>query len=257
MPYEHHSLQACILLALLLLGKPSQATDAKAIFEQGNKAYQHADYAAAEKNYAAALQAGGNSAELQYNLGNCYYKLNELGKAILHYERALRLAPGDADARHNLAIAQQAVPNELGNVPPFFLAAWWRATANVLSSNMWSVLALALAWCGLGGLATWQLSSIRRRRKYGFLLGMASILLAAITLGLAHTKHSVEQRSGEAVVIEAKTQAHTAPEQDATPLYKLPAGTKVGLLDQIGDWHKVRLSNGEQAWLPSSSVEEI
>lgn len=225
--------------------------------QTANKAYEQGDFAQAAALYDSLLSEGYELAELHYNLGNAYFRQDQLGKAILHYERALILAPGDADALHNLAFAKQHTLDDFEEVPGFFLRVWWHRLCDLTTSSAWAILAIVLWVGGFGGLAVWQLSRVRRIRKTGFIAGIVLLVLSVLPLSLALSRAAYERHSGRAVILDATASLRSAPDEAGTQLLLLHEGTEIDLLEKLGDWKKVRLPNGEEGWLPVTCLEEI
>ena len=109
---------------------------------QANEAYGQEDYITAIELYEQTLREQGVSSDLYYNLGNAYYKHNEFAKAILNYERALLLNPGNEDARFNLEMANTHIVDKIDPVGKFFLSVWIDSLRNFLSSNTWAVIGI-------------------------------------------------------------------------------------------------------------------
>ncbi|MEL7020142.1 MAG: tetratricopeptide repeat protein, partial [Bacteroidota bacterium] len=227
------------------------------LFDQANKAYENKAYAEAIQLYESILAQQMFSASLYYNLGNSYYRSNELGKAILNYERALRLHPSDADIQHNLKVAKRQLVDDFGEIDAFFLNRWWSGVANRLSSTVWATLGLLLLWLAVGGAITWLLAQQRGQRKRGFLIGTGMLILGLLSFLLANSRYDNEQDSEMAIVMKQQIVVRAAPDADSAPILEMHEGSKVRLLDQLGKWYKVRLTNGEQGWLSEDSLEKV
>ena len=232
-------------------------SEANDLFTQANELYQQKKYAEAAKVYEDILSTEVQSLELQYNLGNAYFKNDELGKAILHYERALLLAPGNEDVRYNLSLAEANRIDEIENLPPFFLAAWWQSMQQSASSTIWGIIGLLLLWIGAAGFIVWLMGKSREQKKRGFIGGMIALILSSIPLSLAYSRAQMEQNSGTAVILAKQIDLKSGPDAASTTLNTLHEGTKVGLVDAVGTWHQVRLPNGEIGWLENSKIAEI
>lgn len=241
------------LLQIVLFGQNEPATS----FAEANDLYQQKKYAAAAKIYEDVLKNDWQSVDLHYNLANAYYKNKELGKAILHYERALLLAPGNEDVQYNLAIAENERRDEIEVLPPFFLAAWWQNMRSAASSTTWGVIGILLFWIGIGGFLFLLLGKSRKHKKMGFIGGVVALLLSILPLSLAYSRAMMEKNSGTAVVLAEEINLKSGPDESSTTLNKLHEGTKVALVDVIGAWHQVKLPNGEIGWLEKSGLEEI
>lgn len=240
---------------IFIFSSSVKASDAQ--FEQANQAYEKANYAFAIEQYENILAEGKYAPEIYYNLGNAYFKTGKLGKAILQYERTLRLNPDDATTQKNLSIAQVRIENLVQPLPPFFLARWWRGLRDSLSSSAWGGLVVLLLWLSLGGLAIWLLAKQRGYKKRGFLAGLVGLGLFLLTLLLAGQRMATENNSGHAIILQKEISLRDGADEDSPEIILLHEGTKIQLLDNIGDWHKVRLANGEQGWLPDGVFEVI
>lgn len=222
-----------------------------------NQAYQAGDFAEAARQYNALLRQGYRSEALFYNLGNSYFRMDSLGKAVLNYERALLLDPNDADVLHNLDVVKNQLPEELESLPKFFLTAGWNHLSLSLSANAWSVLALVAVWLGVGGFVIWLIGKERRNKKIGFIAGVVLIISASLFFALAQHRTQLETNSHRLVVLENTVNLYSAPDEQSENLRALYEGTTLNLLDQIGAWYKVSLPDGSQGWLEQSTVEEI
>jgi tetratricopeptide repeat protein/SH3 domain-containing protein len=250
--------KACIFFGLFLtLPLIARGEGTAERFQAANKSYESGGFAQAATAYEDLLADGYESAGLHYNLGNAYFRQDELGRAILHYEKALLLQPGDGDILHNLDFARQHTVDKFEEVPDFFLRAWWHRLGSRATSGVWGVIAAFLWLAGFGALALWQLSRQRRTRKTGFLAGLTLLLMSTMPLSLALSRAAWEQHSGQAIILGGTASLRSAPDEAGTEIYLLHEGTKLDLLEKLGEWHKVQLLNGEEGWLPDGAFEEI
>lgn len=241
----------CTLTSCLYAAAPS------ASLASANQAYQKKDFTTAIQQYEAILQQGYQSEALYYNLGNSYYRTNDLGKAVLNYERALLLDPNDADTQHNLQLVQSQLPDEIEPLPTFFLTKWWNTLGGLLSAQAWSVLALILLWLGIAGLTIWLLGRVRQYKKIGFIVGISLLIISLLGFSLANDRIHTIKNSGRGVVLQKEIVLRSAPDTQSKEVLVLHAGATVKVLDQIGDWYKVSLRDGMQGWLPEVSFERI
>jgi len=226
-------------------------------FTQANDAFQQKKYQNAIQQYEDILQKEQHSTELYFNLANAYYKNNDLGKAILNYERALLLSPTEEDVLYNLELAKAQRIDEIELLPPFFLAAWWQGMRRTASSTGWSIIALLLLWLGIGGFVLFFIGKERQKKKWGLIGGVIATLLCILPFSLAYSKASMEKNSGEAIILAKDVNLKSGPDAASTTLNELHEGTKVQLLDDVETWHQVRLPNGEIGWLEMKEIEEI
>ena len=226
------------------------------LFQQANDAYQSNDFGKAIGLYEQIDSMGFQSTELEYNMANAYFRKGKKGKAILHYERALLLSPGDEDVLHNLSLAQQQVKNR-EQLPDFFLTVFWKNMQMALASDAWGILATVLWWIGFGGLCLWLLGKSREQRKLGFSVGIAAIFISILPAALAWGRMSHVQNSRQAIVLISHSQLKSAPDEAGSATLQLNEGEKIDLVDHLGGYWQVRLTNGEKGWVAESEVEQI
>jgi tetratricopeptide (TPR) repeat protein len=242
-----------VLLVLMLLPMSGHAvTKAEA-----DSAYARQHYQDAIKQYEALLQEGV-SADLYYNLGNAYYRSENFTRAIINYERALLLEPGDKDIRHNLQLARQKTTDKLSPSADFFLVTWYRSLVNIMGVDSWAWMALVALAMGVVLFLVYLFSSRVSLQKVGF-FGAAFMLLFFLIANLFawHQSQVLTHRTG-AVVIASETAVKSTPAQNGTNLFMLHEGTKVEITDDsMKDWKEVRLPDGKEGWISTSSIEVI
>lgn len=247
------TLIGALLFSLLLFGE----NELEQQFKQANEAYAAKKYEQAIQGYEAILAAGHHSAALYHNLGNSYYKNQQIGKAILNYERGLNLEPRNADLRYNLTVLEGELEDDFSIIPAFFLSRWWKNAVQLTSAGTWSVLGLLLLWVGIGGVVIWILGKERQQKKRGFIIGFGLLILSSLPFLLANGKARLDADSGFAIVLEKVIPLRSAPDGESSERLLLHEGSKLSILDTIGAWYKVRLVNGEEGWLPMEAMERI
>ncbi|MBR4850254.1 MAG: tetratricopeptide repeat protein, partial [Alistipes sp.] len=225
--------------------------------ELGNKAYADGDYARAIEEYEAIIEGGEYSMSLHYNLANAYFKLGELGKAILHYNRALRIAPANEDIRHNLALAEAQTKDRIVEVPEFFLNRWLRIVRNSMSCMAWSILSLVWLALTLAFALLFLLASPIKVRKAGFYGTLLSLLtfVAVTSFALSSRKDMLQKE--EAVVMASAISVKSSPDRSATDIFVLHEGTKLRVVTELGEWCEIVIADGKKGWTLKSNVEEI
>ncbi len=222
-----------------------------------NEVYKDGRYKEAITGYEKIVEAGFTSVPLHFNLANAYFKTNQLGPAVLHYEKALQLDPKDEDALHNLEILHEQLVDDTDQLPEFFLAAWWKKVTLFFSSLTWSALCILCLWLAVAGFLVWLFGKEKKRKRLGFGIGIGFVPLSLLLLVLAFSRADLEQNSGYAVVLKREVSLQSAPDEQSASVQPLHEGAKVRLLDQISDWYKVRLGNGEQGWLQQEDLGKI
>lgn len=226
-------------------------------FQKATTAYQNKDFKTAISTYESVLAEGMVSHELYYNLANSYFKTGAFAKSVLFYERALLLAPRDSDTQHNLRVVRQELVDDIEVLPPFFLAKWWRGLSQLSVSSVWSFLSILTMWLAIAGLVFWLIGKNRQQKKKGFIGGIILLLFSLLFWGLGHTRAAQESNSSYAILMSKEVVLRSAPDPESKAILNLHEGTKVNLKDQIGEWYKVRLANGEIGWLATNELEKI
>ena len=246
-----------IVIYLLCIVAGMTATYGQESLTKANEAYAQEDYIKAIELYEQTAREHGVSSDLYYNLGNAYYKHNEFAKAILNYERALLLNPGNEDARFNLDMANTHIVDKIDPVGRFFLSVWIDTMRSYLSSNTWAVIGIIAFFLFIGGcylyLFTWSVPL----KKIGFFGGIVVLLIAIMANCFAWGLNEKKEIRNEAIVFDATVSVKSSPAESGTDLFVLHEGTKVVVLSKVGEWSEVKISDGNRGWLPSAAIEII
>ena len=230
---------------------------AEELWSSANEAYNNAEYATALERYNAILDRGLHSAALYYNLANTYFKTEQLGSAILYYNRALRIAPADEDIRHNMEYAEQMTKDSIEEIPEFILTTWVRAVRGALSSTAWSVISLILLAAALAMALFYLLAQRLTLRKMGFYTMVIAALLFILASLFAWSEREMIVNSKEAIIMSSAVSIKSSPDRAATELFVLHEGTKVSIGHEIAGWAEVRISDGRKGWVEQSRIEKI
>ena len=226
-------------------------------WEMGNKAYMDGAYDKAVEEYNAILEGGEYSMELYYNLANAYFKMEKIGKAILYYNKALRIAPSQEDVLHNLAIAETRTKDKITAVPEFFLHRWMRVVRNSVSCNAWGALSLLFFALILTFALLFLLASRLGVRKAGFYGALCSLLLFVATTAFAISSRNDILTEDEAVVMSSAISVKSSPDRSATDLFVLHEGTKLRIVAEFDEWIEVVIADGKKGWTERKNIETI
>ena len=230
----------------------------KQLWEEATAAYQEGRWSDAVTAYEAILATGRTAPELQYNLGNAWFKAGEPARAILCYERALKLDPSYDDARYNLEFAREQTQDRIDVVPEFIIERWGRSACYLLDSDTWTVLFFVFAAVFAVLLLAFLLSARTSWKRVGFYGGIVVLLLALLCLDFAHWQLADYRKADSAIVMRPVCSAKSSPsEASAKDLFVLHEGTKVKILDEVGGWKNIELSDGRTGWVPASDIEVI
>ena len=243
------------LLLMSVVGVMAQTSAER--WETGNRAYIEGNYDKAIEEYTAILDGGEYSMKLYYNLANAYFKAGANGKAILYYNKALRIAPSQEDIRHNLALAEAQTKDRIAVIPEFFLNRWLRTMRNSMSCTAWSVLSLLMFGAMLAFGLLFLLASQVRWRKVGFYGALCAFVLFVATTSFAVSSRNDMLSHNEAIVMGTAISVKSSPDRSATDLFVLHEGTKVKVFAEVDEWVEVVIADGKKGWTERKNIETI
>lgn len=236
----------------------AQAQDVDSLWARAVSDYTEENYQAALDGFAAIGEAGYVSPDLYYNMGNCCYKLgHRIGLSILYYEKALKLDPSCEDAAVNLEIAREQTLDRIEAVPEFILLTWFKAFRDTLSSDVWAWIALVLLLTVAVMVLLFRFGRSLVLRKSAFALAVVAFVFMVISTVFAFNLRSAVEDSGEAVVTVPVSSVKGSPGSTDQSLFILHEGTKVSVVDSLGEWYRIELSDGRQGWLQGNDIEII
>lgn len=245
-----------LMLPFSMKAEPSSYLDS--LWTKGVASYAEGRWQESAESWEAMLEAGASSKDLYYNLGNAWFKSSEYAKAILNYERALKIDPSMTDARFNLEFANSLIQDKIDVVPEFILKSWARQASYLMPSDSWAVFSLILLALAAGLLLLFFLGRSSAARRTGFYAGVLVMLLSIGSFGLALWQKNIYQRSDTAIVMRPVVTVRSSPSAESSKdLFVLHEGTKVNVLDSVGEWYNISLSDGRQGWISSSEMEII
>lgn len=249
-----------VVTLLLSLGASMniQAKDLDSLWTAGVQAYTDGKFSDASSAWTSIEESGQKSAKLYYNLGNAWFKQGNYPKAILNYERALRLDPSYSDARYNLEFTSNFVQDKIEPVPEFILKSVARKVCYVMGSNAWAVIFLVLLAAALVMGLLFLLGSSVGKRRAGFYCGIVLLLLSAGALSFSIWQKSDSVKTDTAIVMSPVSSVKSSPSSGSSKdLFVIHEGTKVTILDEVGSWKNIALADGRQGWITSNELEVI
>jgi tetratricopeptide (TPR) repeat protein len=234
------------------------ADEPNRLFEQGTQLYQAGQIEEALASFQSILTTGYEAGPIYYNMGNCYYKLGEIGPAILNYERAARLMPGDVDVRFNLGLANQTIADQIETQEDFILIRLWRGFLYLLSIPVFLV---TLAGLYILTVLFIIIRMLTRRGSVRFVSGRLAILSGIVLLILILSYFARLQDSQnriEAIILAEKVDVMSAPlAQGGTEVFVLHEGTKVRLDREREEWVEIILPDRKVGWVKKEVLEII
>ncbi len=226
------------------------------LLQKAFKAYNNKDYNTALVLYDSLLNQGYYSAELYYNLGNTYYKMDSLGKAMLFYEKARKLNPGNKDIKHNIFLTQRKLDSEIVKLPDFFLKRWWINFTQIFNLNIWTFLVLFFSVLLVVFTFLYWFYDLGERKT---LLKYISVLLFVLILISILAGNTVKNRiyNNNSLILVKPDSVFKAPDTRSEKLYDLDPGEKMFILDSLKEWYETELLNKEKVWIKKHNVKRI
>ena len=219
--------------------------------------YRNGQYPEAIQQYEAVLASGLTSPELYYNLGNAYFRDNQMGRAILNYSRALRLRPTMTDARENLKLAESKTVDHIVTLPQLFIVRWYNSICTALSPTAWRILWLS-AFALLAALFVFfRLARNYNLRKWTFVSCFALLLVLLCISAFWRSSALRFNSHREAVVLQSSVAIKSSPELQSVDKLILHEGTLVRIDEELSGWYKITIPDGTNGWCESNAIERI
>lgn len=253
------AVMAVVMLMMLPFAASAQEKDyVDSLWNAANEAYVEGRWNDAVSGYEMISSMGLESASLYCNAGDAWFKDGNVPKAILYYERALKLDPSYSDARYNLELLNSGIQDRIDPVPEFVLKAWARDICYIMDSDAWAVCFMVLLAFTLAMALLFILAPTAGGRRTGFFTGIVLLLLAAFSLSFSIWQKKDYMNADSAIVMRPVTSVKSSPSSEASKdLFILHEGTKVTIIDSVGSWNNIELADGRQGWIPSGDIEII
>ena len=228
---------------------------------EADVAYNNKDYAESiqlyEEQIAQNKLSNQESSQLYYNLGNAYFRNNQIAKAIVNFERALLLEPGDSDIKHNLRFAKTRIEDKIDSADSFFVNQWIRSIQNLYSANTWATIGIVLFILLIIAIGSYMISVRLTLRKISFYTGIILLSLVIIANVFAFKQKNKIANRSTAIVMSASVSVYTSPDVHSQELFRLHEGAKVKIKRQEDRWIEITIANGSVGWLQKKNVETI
>jgi len=223
----------------------------------GNVMYEKGNYNVAISVYENLLATNGQSAQIYYNLGNAYFKINQIGKAVLNYERALFFDSNDNDTEYNLELANQRIRDKIEAVAPSIFELWWRAYISWFTSIGWSVIAILLIWIALGGFVIYRYERFIQFQREGFYVFLIALILFLFAFAAAAGRSLVDKNYQFAIVMSPSAVIKSEPSESSTNLFLIHEGLKLQLLNTESNWIEIEMPDGNIGWIKNEDIVPV
>ena len=226
-------------------------------FDKATTLYQKGDYTQAAAVYSSILKSGKESSALYYNLGNTYYKLNNVPESIYYYEKALQLDPENADAKNNLIFANQMKVDAITPLPKTWVRQLSDGIVGLFSAHTWAVLSIIGVFAFVLSFLLYYFVERTALKRTFFSLMLVFLFFARGSYTLAHFCHKQVSQTQYAILFDKTVRVFSDANAYSSEVMQLHEGTKVEIIEDAKDWVKIRLVNGKTGWTKVSSLRKL
>ena len=238
-------------IGLSLQGQPTPT------MELGNQRYAQKDYAGAAKIYEAILASGKESVGLHFNLGNCYYHLQQTAPAIYAFEKAHLLDPTDDAVTNNLSFARKRSLDTLPNLPKVGFENSVVSITETFHYETWGVVSILFSGLSLLLFVGFYFTPLAQRKRIYFALMSSALILLFISVFAGFYQQNYIRNEHLAIVFSDKTAVNQTPSFQSNSKLKLREGAKITIIEKSGQWLFVQLSDGQTGWVIAKAVKEL
>lgn len=224
---------------------------------QANEAYSKAGYQKAIELYEAVAGSGYESAALYYNLGNAYYQQQQTAKAILNYERALRIQPHNKNIHNNLELAKAKITQPVDELPEIFYRLWWQQITGLLPSGFWAFLGVFFLFgAAVSGVLFQQVQQVIRK-KQAFAAAFVFLFGFMMFTTFGYSRYQAETSKDFAIVMQEEVPLKKGPADSSEQITTLSSGIKVRNNERVNGWVRVVLADNREGWVNESFLIRI
>ena len=243
-----------LFLILFFLNAQSQV---EVVFDEGNALYNQGNYTEAIEKYTSIINNGSESAELYYNLGNAYYKINDIANSIFYFEKSLLLDPNNNETKNNLSFSQNMTLDRIETVPVNQVSKFISKFTNLFDYNTWFLISIIFEFLSLIVFSLYLFNKNSDTKKRYFSIGSIFLFCFIIFLILGINSKSEYEKNNPAILFDNRISFKSEPNERSEELFLLNEGTKVNVLEKLNEWSLVELSNGSKGWILSSTFQTI
>lgn len=244
-----------LLIFIVFLSQLVVAQSADSLFVKANKQYKDGQFENAIKTYQEIEALGVSSSELYFNLGNCYYKLNEVAPTIYNYEKALLLDPLNEDAKNNLLFASSLTIDTIEALPKSVFQKLDEAFIKKLTFNQWAYVAILCSFLGSILFLCFYYAYTSSRKRLYFITSMLSFFLLFLSVVFTFKEYRFTKNNKQAIIFAEKIDIKNAPTTNSEVVFTLHEGTKVKVLDLVDNWNKIKIADGQVGWISANNIK--
>ena len=247
-----------ILYLLILIAHFGWANNPQNPFETANQLYQAGKYDQAVKLYEEASENHNlESAELYFNLGNCYYKLHKVALAIFNYEKAKQLNTTDSEIQTNLEFARKMAIDDIKIIPKVGFGKILLDFTSSYHFDTWAWISVIQAVVFLFFFIGYYFSGTSFRKRI-FFIGMFIVSLSIlVSIFSAYYERNRLQNEKPAIVFSEIISVKSEPKKSSQDAFVLHEGTKVFIIDSVANWKKIQLTDETTGWIQEKAIRSL
>ena len=246
-----------LLLLLMISVEVFVAQTSSDLFSKANAEYKNENYQEAINLYQQIEEHNVVSSSLYYNLGNCFYKLNDVANTIYYYEKALLLNPLNEDVTNNLEFAKRMTIDNIEALPKTFLQKLKLNYIQKFSYNQWAIITVILSFFTALFFLFFYFSGFSNKKRIYFLISILSFILLIISTTISYNQHNIYINTRAAIIFSPKVIIKNAPTINSEEIFTLHEGTKISILDSVDNWKKIKLADGKVGWISADDLKEL
>ena len=225
------------------------------IFSQANELYNKGIYIEAINNYKEIIKNDFHSAELYYNLGNAYYRLDSIASSVYYYEKALQLNPNDREIIDNLELINKTLVDEIDPITIPLIESILNRVSNIFYFETWGYISIFFSFLIVALFLSYYFANSSRVKRLTFVLLCISSIFMLVSLINGNKGYNNYINNEYAVIYSYETDLKTEPNYRSETLFMLHEGTKIQVLENYNNWIKIRLVNGQVGYIQLIDVK--
>lgn len=243
-----------LLVALSAFYRTNASGNENIYWKKANLLYEQKLYDSAAYYYQQIAVKDPHNADVYYNLGNAYYRLNLIGPAVLNYEKALNINPSYKEAEDNLALTQARISNRIQPMQEIFFVQWWGRLTSGSKAGLWASVTAIIFLLVIGLLLARLFRKINGIPVQVFI---ALIAINILSLIFAISSAANMADSHKAVVMQNDAPIYASPSQQGKSLSLVPEGTTVEITDNKATWAEIKLPDGRMGWIERQLISPV
>ncbi|PID28186.1 MAG: hypothetical protein CSB55_05870 [Candidatus Cloacimonadota bacterium] len=243
-----------IIFVILIISLQASAGRNETIIANAEEAYENRKFDVALTEYTKLLNDNVINSDLFYNIGNCYFRLDKLGLAVLYYKKSLLLDPGNESAFKNLSLALSMTKDKQSVESSDFISKVAKNIFGMLSLNILAVIILILIFLAVLNVNLMLLKYRNREKTVPVFWLFITLTFLIVFIFLAYAKNDYIYNSKQGVAIGSVIAGFSGPGEEFTRVFTIHEGMMFTIMKTEDDWSQIKLENGIGGWIPANQI---